>query len=83
MRYLIASDIHGALPAAEALIDRFLEDVSQLNNPRFICWGFHGASDEKFYDVLKTSSRHASGILKEVPVPPFTLNGRPPLEPGN
>lgn len=26
MRYLIASDIHGALPAAEALIDRFLEE---------------------------------------------------------
>ena len=26
MRYLIASDIHGSLPAARALIDRFLEE---------------------------------------------------------
>lgn len=51
---------------------RFLEEISRLEDPRFVCWGFES---EKFLEVLSRSSRSAARIVTETPVPPFVMRG--------
>lgn len=51
---------------------RFLESVSSLCDPRFVCWQVDDSPSMKFIGSLERSSRSASGVLAETPVPPFT-----------
>jgi hypothetical protein len=32
--------------------ERFLKSVAQLPEPRFLCWGFRGTSEERFLDAI-------------------------------
>lgn len=50
---------------------RFLDAVSTLDNPRFLCWKMEDFPSDRFVDVLHSSSRSASSIMAETPVPPF------------
>ena len=51
---------------------RFLEEVSALERPRFVCW----RADELLFDravrALARSSRSVAGLVIETPTPPFT-----------
>jgi hypothetical protein len=53
-------------------LHRFLESVSALDDPRFVCWQVDGSPSEKFVSALRRSSHSASGIVSETPVPPFS-----------
>jgi hypothetical protein len=50
-------------------LHRFLAAVATLNDPHFLCWKF---GSEKFHKVLTRSSRSASQVVAETPMPPFT-----------
>jgi hypothetical protein len=32
--------------------EQFLQRISRLSNPRFLCWGFRGTPEEEFLDLL-------------------------------
>lgn len=53
-------------------LHRFLESVSMLDEPRFVCWTVDGSPSEKFLRALARSSRSPSGVVAETPTPPFT-----------
>ncbi len=62
-------------------LHKFVEAVGELHEPRFLCWGFGDTQDEKFHNILKTSSRSPSGVLAEAPTPPYMLSARKPRDP--
>lgn len=55
---------------------RFLDAVSQLDDPRFVCWQMEGSPSDRFVRAMERSSRSPTGIVSETPVPPFTTRGR-------
>lgn len=55
--------------------NRFLEAVASLESPRFVCWQVGGSPSDKFAKLLQRSSRSASGVLIETPLPPFSDRG--------
>lgn len=53
-------------------LHRFLEAVSTLKHPRFVCWQIGDSPPDKFIDALARSSRSPSALVAESPTPPFT-----------
>ncbi len=52
--------------------NRFLDAVSTLDDPRFVCWQVDESPSWKFVKTLERSSRSPSGVVAETPKPPFT-----------
>lgn len=50
----------------------FLEAVSKLEQPRFVCWRIDGAPFDRVLRALARSSRSVSDLVVETPMPPFT-----------
>lgn len=53
-------------------MNRFLEAVSTLDRPRFVCWRVDGSPFDRALRALARSSRSVSGLVIETPTPPFT-----------
>jgi hypothetical protein len=71
IRFLLKSHYH----------NQFLATVAMLEDPHFVCWGFTGTPNEKFHRILERSSRSASEVVAETPVPPF-VSRRSLTDPG-
>jgi hypothetical protein len=56
-------------------MNRFLNAVSVLDQPRFICWHVDESPYGRFIHSLKRSSRSVSNVVAETPVPPYTEHG--------
>jgi hypothetical protein len=60
-------------------LNRFLESVSSLNDPGFVCW-WVGDSPTDVLTLLR-AARAAGGVAGDTPVPPFTDRSRNLLTP--
>jgi hypothetical protein len=62
-------DIRGLLKSF--YLARFLDSVSKLSNPRFLCWGFRGTREEKFLRLLEHPQQSPFPTEPHVPIAPF------------
>ena len=52
--------------------NRFLDAVSQLDDPHFVCWQMDNSPSDRFVLAMERSSRSSADVVSETPVPPFT-----------